>query len=216
MDFYKNLKFSISKNFNKPTISSDLSFTEGVNEFLTKELHNYKSYLEYGSGASTVFFSKYEYLNIVAVESDAVYANQVKIAIGNNGRTRILHSGTGPTGLWGYPILFANTANKGWKYVNTPWRSLGEEYQPDVVLIDGRYRVACAMNILLRAANKFKVTIMIDDYQGREEYIYVEKYCKLIRMVDRMAFFEYNMSPLKSQIIEELKKDLALYLKKAE
>ncbi len=75
MIFYKNLKFSISKNFNKPTISSDLSFTEGVNEFLTKELHNYKSYLEYGSGASTVFFSKYEYLNIVPVESDAVYAN---------------------------------------------------------------------------------------------------------------------------------------------
>ena len=57
---------------------------------------------------------------------------------------------------------------------------------------------------------------MIDDYQGREEYIYFEKYCKLTRIVDRMAFFEYNMSPIKSNIIEELKKDLALYLKKVE
>lgn len=208
--------FIISKFFRAPQISDQLSFSTPVNEYLMNEMKNHTSYLEYGSGSSTCYFSKYDNLNIISVESDSFYAKAVRESVSDNSKVKVIDSVTGITGYWGYPILFANNGMKGWKYVNTPWRILGEEYQPDVVLIDGRYRVACAMNILLRAANKFKVTIMIDDYQGREEYIYFEKYCKLIRMVDRLAFFEYDMSHIKSHIMEELKKDLALYLKKVE
>ena len=64
MSFIKDLQFSIIKKFNKPFISSELAFTREVNEYLKKELHNYRDYLEYGTGASTVFFSKYENLTL--------------------------------------------------------------------------------------------------------------------------------------------------------
>ncbi|NHC48150.1 hypothetical protein G9H65_02280 [Cytophagaceae bacterium 50A-KIRBA] len=212
----RELNFIIAKFFRSPEISNQLTFSKPVNEYLMREIKKYKSYLEYGSGSSTLYFSTYNNLNIVSIESDSFYAKAVRESVSSNSKAKVIDSETGITGYWGYPILFANNGNKGWKYVNTPWRILGEEYQPDVVLIDGRYRVACAMNILLRAANKFKVTVMIDDYLGREEYIYFEKYCKLSKMVDRMAFFEYNLSLMEAQTIMELKKDLILYLKKAE
>jgi hypothetical protein len=214
MSFFKGLKFSISKNFTKPSISKDLTFTEGVNEFLTKELSNYKSYLEYGSGASTVFFSKYENLNIVAVESDAAYANQVKIAIGNNIRTQILHSGTGPTGLWGVPLFFKNSTSTGFKYVNTPWRNLGENYEPEIILVDGRYRVACALNILVRYANKKSFTILFDDYIGRDEYSIVSEYFKnsLQFVGGRMGIFKYNLEIIDDLLLNEIKNKLKLYL----
>ena len=214
MTFIKNLKFSISKKFTKPSISLDLTFTAVVNEYLTKELRNYKSYLEYGSGASTVFFSKYENLNIVAVESDAVYGNQVKISIGNNVRTQILHSNTGPTGLWGVPLFFKNSASTGFKYVNTPWRLLGENYEPEIILVDGRYRVACALNILVRYANKKSFTILFDDYIGRDEYLAVSEYFKnSVQFVgDRMGVFKYNLETIDDLLLNEIKNKLKFYL----
>lgn len=208
--------FIISRFFTVPEISNQLTFSSQVNDYLTSEMKIFNYYLEYGSGSSTRFFSTFENLNIVSVESDSIYAKAVRKYVSSNSKVELIDSATGITGYWGYPILSAANGSKGWKYVNSPWRILGEKYQPDVVLIDGRYRVACAMNILLRAANTFKVTIMIDDYLGREEYSYFEKYFPLSKMVDRMAFFEYNLELLTQETIFELKKDLALYLKKAE
>ena len=140
-------KFIISKFFRAPQISDQLSFSIPVNEYLTEEMNNYTSYLEYGSGSSTRYFSKYDNLNIVSVESDSFYAKAVRESVSGNSKVKVIDSVTGITSYWGYPILFANNGKKGWKYVNTPWRILAEEYQPDVVLIDGRYRVACALNI---------------------------------------------------------------------
>lgn len=208
--------FIISKLFRAPQISDQLSFSKPVNDYLMNKMTNHTNYLEYGSGSSTRYFSSYNNLKIVSVESDSFYAKAVKELVSYNSETIIIDSEIGITGYWGYPVFFANNKKKGWKYINSPWLKLGEDYCPDIVLIDGRYRVACAMNILLRAANKFNVTILIDDYFGRQEYFYFEKYCKLLRMIDRMAIFEYNMSPITTQDLEELKKDFDLYLKKPE
>jgi protein O-GlcNAc transferase len=205
--------FIISKFFRTPQISDRLTFSTPVNDYLINEMNNYINYLEYGSGSSTCYFSTYANLNVVSVESDSSFAKAVKQIISSD-KTKIYYSETGLSGYWGVPLFFASSREKGWKYVNTPWRNLGETYQPDVVLIDGRYRIACAMNILLRAANKFSVIIMIDDYLEREEYIYFEKYCKLTKMVDRMAFFEYQKIPIREEMLAQLKLDLEVYLKK--
>jgi hypothetical protein len=209
------LIFAIKKYFQTFTISKNLSFTNEINEYLPSLLKNYNFYLEYGSGSSTVFFANNTALNIVSVESDIVYAKSVIKSIHKNReKINILPAKIGLTGFWGYPIFYKKNKNKGWKYVNTPWRIIGENYKPEIVLIDGRYRVACALNILLKAANKYSVLIIIDDYVGREEYYIFEKFLKVSKSIDRMAFFEYNKELINNEQINAIKETLDIYLNK--
>ena len=215
---YKELKFSILKYFKKTKIETELTFTPLINEHLINNIKKYHSYLEYGSGASTVFFSKYKETNIVSVESDSVFAKAVRNKLNaiceNN--TKVLTANIGLTGFWGYPMFNRNSAKKGWKYVNTPWQHLGNEYKPDIVLIDGRYRIACALNILYRASNKYAVTIIIDDYVGREEYSFFEKFCPISKTIERMALFEYNKFHINEEQLRNIEIALNDYLKKVE
>ena len=215
MPNYKEFLFSILKFFKSPDISEDLSFSESINNYLKEKLNEYNSYLEYGSGSSTIYFSRNKKFKIVSVESDKVFANSV-LKIINNNNVKIFIAKVGLTGYWGYPIFFKNSYSKGFNYVNTPWKNLGNEYMPDVVLIDGRYRVACALNILLKAANNCKILIIIDDYNGRDEYKIFEQFCNKINSIERMAFFEYDGKLIDSQEIEKIKKYLNLYLTKPE
>lgn len=213
----QELKFSILKYFKKPIIDHKLNFTDSINSYLANRIKDFTSYLEYGSGSSTIYFSGSTHLYVVSVESDAVYSRAVeKIVSGFANTTKVLTSKTGPTGYWGTPIFFRKSKSKGWKYVNTPWEILGSQYIPDVILIDGRYRVACALNILFRAANKHRITIFFDDYVGRDDYYFFEKYCAVQQKVDRMAIFEYDLSPISESLLLELKNDLEVYLTKFE
>ena len=207
------LKFVLTKPFRSIEISENLSFSNETNEFFKNEICKHKSYLEYGSGSSTIFLSKQKNLKLVSVESDYYFANHLKKIIKN---LTILNPNIGLTGFWGYPLFFKNSYKKGFKYVNSPWEALELNYMPNVVLIDGRYRVACALNILLKASNKCEILILIDDYKGREEYKIVEKHLKLKTIAGRMGVFQYNLTFLDNSQINEIKKDLNYYLTKPE
>lgn len=210
----KELKFVILKYFQNPVIDQELTFTKPVNEFLNKKIVEFKSYLEYGSGSSTVAFSNLKYLSIVSVESDSVYARAVSKAVKSKStETRVFTSETGPTGFWGVPLFSKTDKETGLKYVNTPWRNLGEDYIPEVVLVDGRYRVACALNILLKYANKKKFMILFDDYVGRDEYLIVQSYFPSYHNIDRMGVFEYNLETIDETTYYKLKGDFQKYLK---
>ena len=142
------LKFVLAQPFRSIDISENLSFSNETNEFFKNEICKHKSYLEYGSGSSTIFLPKQKNLKLVSVESNYYFANHLKKIIKN---LTILNPNIGLTGFWGYPLFFKNSYKKGFKYVNSPWEALELNYMPNVVLIDGRYRVACALNILLKA-----------------------------------------------------------------
>jgi|LakMenE18May11ns_1017448.scaffolds.fasta_scaffold9924938_3 hypothetical protein len=59
---------------------------------------------------------------------------------------------------------------------------------PDVVLIDGRFRVACFLASVL-SATKF-TQIFFDDYVDRDYYHVVEEIMKPMRFCGRQAIFE--------------------------
>ena len=94
----------------------------------------------------------------------------------------------GPTGPLGRPVDRSHMHN--WPdYAVAVWRNLKADGRtPDVVLIDGRFRVACflasAMNLPAGAA------ILFDDYEGRSRYHVVERHMPLAAMEGRMAVFE--------------------------
>lgn len=64
----------------------------------------------------------------------------------------------------------------------------GYGFSPDLVLIDGRFRVACLLTALLKA--KAGTVILFDDYLNRRElYGRVEDLLLMRKQIGRMAEF---------------------------
>ena len=84
------------------------------------------------------------------------------------------------------------------KYAELLW--LNNEI-PDLVLIDGRFRVLCFLTTIKFAPEGCK--ILFDDYNNRPFYHVVEEFCPKIDTCGRQALFEVSL-PAKEKISEAL------------
>lgn len=143
--------------------------------------------LEFGAGGSTVFFANRGVQNIVTVESDAEWIK--KLLLGSallrqrtkSGRWQALHAHIGATGEWGVPLV--KRPSVAWlNYHQSVWSAVDPALL-DFVLIDGRFRVACALQVLLRTAER-KLPIMIHDFTPRPHYHVLLHFFDTIDAVD--------------------------------
>ncbi|MCX7304223.1 MAG: glycosyltransferase [Hyphomicrobiales bacterium] len=149
-----------------------------------------RCYLEYGAGGSTVKACEIGVPVILSVESDRAWLDAVarKIAKRRSASELIpLHVDLGPVKDWGFPV-----ADTHWKnYSNYPllaWEQcIKRGLKPDLVLIDGRFRVACFMATLLFAQQGCR--ILFDDYGDRPECAVVERFARPSAMIGRVAEF---------------------------
>lgn len=144
-------------------------------------------YLEYGSGGSTVVAASLK-KPFVSVDSDRVYLESVrkKTAQYDLSNGHLLHANIGITTAWGFPLLKTETPGRlvRWKnYAELPWTY---NIRPDLILIDGRFRVHCALYSISRLDD---FEIMFDDYAGRPHYREVEKFAEL-EMRGRLAILK--------------------------
>jgi len=155
---------------------------------LTERLEHAQVFLEYGSGGSTVLAAKMGVGTIVSVESSVDWVDSVRSAASHHaGTLHLLLADIGKTGDWGRPV--DRKAVERWHlYPEIGWRRLRElGLSPDVVLIDGRFRVACFCVSLL-SSNPGTV-LLFDDYVDRKQYHVVEEFCQRTSLHDRMAEF---------------------------
>ncbi|MEM6589378.1 MAG: hypothetical protein AAF641_13095 [Pseudomonadota bacterium] len=159
--------------------------------------------LEYGSGGSTVMGAEMPGKRVFSVESDQAWAQMMRDWFDQNppatgSEAQIIWSDIGPTKEWGHP----KDSEEYLRYARYPlevW-DLPEFEQPDVVLVDGRFRPGCAMAAALRTQKL--VTVFIDDYSKRKHYHRVEKYLGQPRLTGRMA--EFAVTPLRLEAGELL------------
>ncbi|WP_113912910.1 hypothetical protein [Roseovarius dicentrarchi] len=151
--------------------------------------------LEYGSGGSTVLASEMPGKTVFSVESDESWAAMMGDWFSQNPpasgtQVDVIWANIGETGEWGKPV---NTA--GWRrYAEYPlavWQRNGFR-QPDVVLVDGRFRPGCAMATAF--CTKKPVTLLVDDYKRREGYHAIEEFLGAPRLIGRMA--EFDVTPM--------------------
>ena len=69
--------------------------------------------------------------------------------------------------------------------MHSPWRH--GPVKPDLVLIDGRFRVACFLHSLLAA--DAGTPLLFDDYTNRPHYHLVEEFCPIAQSEGRQALF---------------------------
>ncbi len=161
--------------------------------------------LEYGSGGSTVMAAEMPGKRVFAVESDAAWAQMVRdwfevVPPAAGTSVDVIWADIGPTGDWGYPV-----GSDGWQgYARYPlavW-DRPDFRQPDVVLVDGRFRTGCAMAAAFRSTRP--VTVLVDDYARRKHYHRVEKYLGTPAMTGRLARFDVVPMPVPAENLLEI------------
>ena len=168
---------------------------------IKKRIRFAKNYLEYGSGGSTLYASKY-CKKVLSVESDFDFKKTIENKLNKN--CKIIYSDIGETIKFGVPK--SNDINtflnpNGLNYALSPWKL---KNIPDLVLIDGRYRVISLLISLLKNKNS-KCIYLFDDYFLRPYYWVVEDYIKVLKKIDNLAVFKIKNNINKTDIRKVIK-----------
>jgi hypothetical protein len=130
------------------------------------------SYFEFGCGGSTIVAAGYgpENLNITATDSSQEWIGVVKqdgscSKKEERGLLRVNYVDIGPIGAWGHPVQTAQESKGAWYLYSQAISMAGGHY--DVVLVDGRFRVACVLNTFLSNPS---ATVMVHDFLQEEHH----------------------------------------------
>ncbi|MGH8780837.1 class I SAM-dependent methyltransferase [Paraburkholderia sp.] len=164
---------------------------EGGLAAFTEHIEGIDTYLEYGCGGSTVFAARSGVKNLIAVDTSSAWIDAVREGTQQYGtHVRLVHCDLGEVGAWGRPVDDARIADYH-RYAVMPWEAAKESgLVPQLVLIDGRFRVASFLYTLICA--RPGTTILFDDYLDRPEYHVVEQFCGMKEAHGRMGIFIAN------------------------
>lgn len=189
-------KFNLDKQINQiqPSFSEIVSNSESIKkslfdgdtELFEKFLDNSRIYGEYGVGVSTVFANRYKNKHTIAVDSDRNWILNIKKNSFDRKNLEIIHIDLGKLKTWGTPEGYEFRQNFK-KYLSAIWE---KSFKPDLILVDGRFRVACFLTSLLNADEGS--IIIFDDYTLRPEYHIVEIFEKPIEINSRQAAFKVS------------------------
>ena len=134
-------------------ITLDPAMSAAEQDLLRAALAGRQAGLEFGCGGSTALLLEAGLPRLLSADSDAGWLRRVAAdprcapALAE-GRLRLLHCHIGATGNWGWP-KDAGCLPQWPGYWRDPWESAG---LVDFVLVDGRFRVAAALNGMPRLA----------------------------------------------------------------
>ncbi len=192
LNAYRMAKCVISHRTRHFDVPSEPHFDAESTEYFRQQISSARSYLEYGSGGSTILANRVVG-TLVSVDSDAKFLSEVRRKLAGEERraiTRLIHVNIGLTQDWGMPVFTRPTRRRirRWEdYPSAPWRyfrSIGQ--QPDLILVDGRFRVACVLESLLSLSPLSPAQILLDDYVARPHYQVVGQFAD-VELVGRMA-----------------------------
>ena len=155
--------------------------------------------LEYGSGGSTVLAAELG-KPVISVESDRAWAERLQQKLSTvSPDARVHFADIGRTGKWAKP-LDNSAAQSFHAYPLSVWDrpDIGE---PDLVLIDGRFRAACLVAVLLRARRP--TTVLFDDYLERRYYHDVERLARKEETIGRMARFTVTPGSIPPEMLTQ-------------
>jgi protein O-GlcNAc transferase len=153
-------------------------FSSRKKEVFRRLLEQATGYFEYGCGGSTAIANGMSnLLRITSVETDYEWAKRVHEVCPD---VNMIWVDIGPTKEFGQPV--DETLRIGWPRVPEVWTQASQTY--DLVLIDGRFRVACAALICL-FPNHVK-RICFDDFTSRPHYHAILPFIDILETVDTM------------------------------
>jgi len=152
--------------------------------------------LEFGCGGSTQFFYEHGAEKIISIDSDKAWlekllTNPVISIHHRHGMWQPLHANIGQVGEWGAP--HTTTPRTRWLSYHQHCWGLFSKRDFDLVLIDGRFRVACVCQTLLRC-NGQDMILAVHDFWHRPGYHVVLDFIDAIHQVDSLGIFKAKAS----------------------
>jgi len=215
----------ITKNVFSKMVDSIWNKNDEVINLLITYYKTSEIYLEYGMGKSSILANKY--INngyIYSVESDKHYLNACTEYIQEqkykNNNFISIHADIGLTTDYGYPLFgykkrhfgfgFGRNKAKWSVYSKCGWNELIKERKlPDLIFIDGRFRVACVLQSLINLPEGSDCILVLDDY--RDHYKVIEPFINIDRLIANKTLFfkkKINFDLEKSKILlDEYKSD---------
>jgi hypothetical protein len=176
------------------------SLPNNVCKYFEEKLKTAKSYLEFGSGGSTLLASKYVKGQIISIESDTEWFNKLSKQFEGNSNIKLqLVDLLCKPMTWGHPSANCPESRK------REYSQMVKNFDlsdVNLVLIDGRFRVACALHIHSLISND--TDVLFDDFEDRlEHYSIVLNYYDVITRVDRMIHLRRKDVLIPTEIIEK-------------
>lgn len=182
----------------------------------TKQWHRERlagctSYMEFGSGGSTYLAGSLG-IPTISVEGDATFAEAVRRGLPDGSKVTLIAAPIGFTGPWGVPVPGTASPSrlKKWRnYIDLPFLELVKSGLgfPQLALVDGRFRRACALRIAQEAKRAgAATTILFDDYfsEERTRYSEIEAILGEPERVGRSAIFSITgAEEVSAQQVEE-------------
>lgn len=175
-------------------------------DFLNSKLMGIESYLEFGSGLSTLYLLEHHsFKNFLSIDSDSEIINnlknniQIKTAI-QAGILSFIHANIGHTRKWGLPannnekILWLN-------YTLFLWQKIDKQYQ--VCMIDGRFRLCTSLFALLYLPNAI---FFFHDFIHRCIYFPLLKYIEVLDYKNTLIYYSKRSSVSDKDIFDEIGK----------
>ena len=184
------IEINLPKNI-RDELDDNILF-RGHDLIFKKLIKKSKVYLEYGSGKSTLWTLKNTNTKVYSIETDKEWYQKIlENTIKETKMIDIKLVDIGPVINWGRPINYNYYKNFN-NYTDFYWK---KNIQPDLVLIDGRFRV-CSFLTSLKFAQE-GTFILFDDYIERGVYHIVESFIKKYDQNLEQALFKV---PPKSEI----------------
>jgi protein O-GlcNAc transferase len=157
-----------------------------------KHLKQAKGYFEWGCGGATLLADATpSLLHVSSVESDYEWAKKVSELAPNS---NIIWVDIGATKEFGYPV--EENLKQAWPRYSDIWNQTELPY--DLVMIDGRFRVACCLAVL---RNPKKVQwILFDDFKFRPEYHVILPFVDKADYIDSMLICKPKRDIAKDQL----------------
>jgi hypothetical protein len=156
---------------------------DGNDEMFKRHVADIKIYGEYGIGLSTKWILRETHAFAHSVDTDQRWVTSVKLESGKTKRLNARYCNVGNVQDWGWPTDYTKRDNFQ-TYTRAWWV---DGVRPDLVLVDGRFRVCCFLTSLKYAEPGTK--IIFDDYFNRPQYHLVEEYLKPVEKCNRQALF---------------------------
>jgi protein O-GlcNAc transferase len=146
-----------------------------------------KKYFEFGSGGSTMVASRYgpENLSITSVDSsqewlDIVANNSYSSDKIRKGQLNLRFVDIGPIGDWGFPTLSEKESKGAWYLYSQAITMVPGPF--DLVLVDGRFRVACLLHTLVCFPS---AKVLIHDFFEKVHHLAYNVLLQVTKVVDR-------------------------------
>lgn len=160
----------------------DPLMTNREKEVFRHYLSNASKYAEFGCGGSTVWATNTPTIqSIISIESDLEFRNKIQELCP---RADVRWVDVGPTKEFGHPI--DTSAKDRWHMYSQ--QDIGS---PDLILIDGRWRVACALRVALTCPDAI---VLMHDFWNRPEYQVVLPYYDVLESIETLAVLKPSKS----------------------